>query len=242
LIEHLNKPRGRERRGRADGGRSGDEEGIEGAVIARVQDGDCASGIDELDADEIEGLVEGVDARKGRIDAEDEIDVAVDVSEERGIVKERGATGALPDGVESGFDGASGGKICGGGAEGDGFTEEKIDHGVNAPADVIFDDGFAVRGVGGVDAGREGALLRQGVPAMLRGGIGREGIAVVGVEFAEEWEALGVVSGECRGEAEAEWFVRGHGKLQRWDTSASLPMELSDAFARANVSHGVCEK
>lgn len=231
MIEHLKQPRGREGGSRANRRRSGYEEGIEDAVIARVEDGDGASGIDELDADEIESLIERGGAREGRIDAEDKIDVAVDVGEERGIVEECGAAGAFPNGVEGGFDGAGGREICGGGAKRDGLTEEEIDHGVNAPTDVIFDDGLAVGRGGGVDARREGVLLREGVPLVPRWGK-REGIAVVGVELAEEGEALGVVGGECGGEAEAEWFGEGHGRTPMEDTSASLPMEVSDASAR----------
>lgn len=108
------------------------------------------------------------------------------------------------------------------GGEGRSGDAEAFDHAVGefvAELEGVFTqelatDGIAARRGGGIDARREGVLLREGVPLVPRWGE-REGIAVVGVEFAEEGEALGVVGCERGGEAEAEWFGEGHLQISK---------------------------
>ena len=139
--------------------------------------------------------------------ADEEVDVAVDVAHEADVLEEGDAAAGFPDGGEDALDGVLEVRVGSGGGDGDGAAEHEVDHGLDAPGDVVLDDDLlAAQGaVVGDEAGGTGALVpcaedARGEAAFLgeavlaaglaRGAAGGHGVAEVG---PEEGEARGGV-------------------------------------------------
>ena len=104
--------------------------------------------------------------------------MAVDVTQEAQVLQKADPAAGFPYGFEDAFDGAAERGVAGLGAERDGAAEHEVDHGVDAPGDVVLDDDFLAgpgavvggerggeRGAAAGDAGGQAALLGEAAGA-----------------------------------------------------------------------------
>ncbi len=128
----------------------------------------------------------------------------MDGADEGGLLEEEDAAIVGEDLSQEAADDDAAARIGHGALDDQGFAEEIIDEGVDAPADVVFDDDFLAAGdvyaemssitgersgalAGAGDAGRHSPFLRLAVGPIAEavgGGDGGHGIAVVGPEAA----------------------------------------------------------
>lgn len=222
--------------------------------IRGVEDGDAAEGVDDFEDDAAGELAEavlgeGVEGRCGGrvrtvagegsvgggiahadggdgagIELDQNIDMAEDAADERELLEEGLAAEAGED--ESEQAGEDGGQLWlrRGAEDLDFVAEEVVELGLDAPADVVFDDDFFAGGAGGDgcrggggeecaaggadagDAGGQAPLLclavRRGGGVVGGGGVERgNGVGVVGVHALK----AGVVLLAVLGDGELEW-------------------------------------
>src|SRR5690606_4007476 len=153
--------------------------GVELAVVADVQEWDAAGGLDELEDD----------SRRPRLgDADQDVDVAVHRAEQGQVLEQGGPAVVLEDVVEQFLDGGGAVGVGGGAADGEGPAEHEVDHGVDSPGDVVFDDDLAGAGASagggrflevGVQPRGQALLLGQAVAPRRLGAAVGQGVAVV---------------------------------------------------------------
>lgn len=134
------------------------------------------------------------------VEFDEEVDKAVDGAQECQLLEELDAAVVGEDEAKEVADELSAGGIGSGGLDDQGFAKEVVDGGVDAPADVVFDDDFLAGDAGGEGCGIEVAAgtyagetggespflgLAIGACGAGFGGIGgvqTHGVAVVGPE------------------------------------------------------------
>ena len=181
-----------------------DQVGIECTVVGAGHDGHGAAGLDGLDAGRRgggvgDGLVIGMLGCDGvGRGTDDEVDVAVDVGHECGIAEQGGTARGLPDGVEGALDSSCERRIARAGDDCERPAEQEVDHRVDAPRDVVFDDDlFALPGAVVADSAcaeeacgqaaflGEAVVSGGGVALRLSRAHGAHGVSVVLPERAE---------------------------------------------------------